>query len=121
MITINLPWPNRVLSPNARSHWAPVSRAKRNARDEAALIVRAELGPDAKTIGAGLVVDGKMKMKITFYPPDRLRRDDDNMIAGFKAARDGLADGLGVDDRCFKPEYHFADAEKPGRVEVSIL
>jgi len=82
--------------------------------------VRADLGPDVKAIGAGLVVDGRIKMKITFYPPDRKRRDDDNMIASFKAARDGLADALGVDDRRFRPEYHFGEPDDPGRVEVQL-
>jgi crossover junction endodeoxyribonuclease RusA len=29
MISVTLPWPHRSLSPNARVHWAALSRAKR--------------------------------------------------------------------------------------------
>lgn len=114
-----LPWPDKRLSPNARLHW------------------RARVGPrqDAKRIAGWSTVqakgfyalrdalrgsDGKIAMTITFYPPDKRHRDDDNMIAGFKAARDGIADALGVDDRRFRPIYVFGEAEKPGRVEVDF-
>ncbi len=64
--------------------------------------------------------DGLIPMTITFVPPDRRHRDDDGMIGAFKHARDGIADALGVDDRRFRPQYVFADAEKPGRVVVEI-
>ena len=49
--------------------------------------------------------DGPIPVRITFYPPDARRRDDDNMIGSFRAARDGIADALGVDDRRFRPHY----------------
>lgn len=39
---------------------------------------------------------------MTFYPPDRRYRDDDNMISAFKHGRDGVALALGVDDRRFR-------------------
>ena len=63
----------------------------------------------------------QIRMTITFVPPDRRHRDDDNMIASLKAARDGIADALGVNDRRFRPNYVFAEPEKPGRVEVEII
>lgn len=117
---ISLPWPDKRLSPNARSHWSRTSRVKRNARQEAALLARAALGPGVKAIGVELAEGGSIPVKITFYPPDRRFRDDDNMIASFKAARDGIADALGIDDRKFRPHYHFAEPEKPGRIEVLL-
>jgi Holliday junction resolvase RusA-like endonuclease len=120
-VIINLPWPDRGLSPNARSgHWAVAARLKRNAREDTAMLVRAELGPDVKAIGARLAAAGSIPIEVRFYPPDRRRRDDDNMVASFKAARDGLADALGVDDRKFRPRYVIADPEKPGRVEITL-
>ena len=64
---------------------------------------------------------GPIRMTITFVPPDRRHRDDDNMIASLKSARDGIADALGVNDRRFRPNYVFAEPEKPGRVEVEII
>ena len=32
---------------------------------------------------------------------DRRARDDDNIIASFKAGRDGMAQALGIDDKRF--------------------
>lgn len=116
---IVLPWPDKRLSPNARLHW------------------RARVGPKQKEkIAAGWATasmkgfhdlrtrlqadDSPIPMRITFYPPDHRRRDDDNMIGSFKAARDGIAQALGVDDRRFRPHYFFEEPSKPGRVEVRI-
>lgn len=64
--------------------------------------------------------DSLIAVAIRFYPPDRRHRDDDNMIGAFKAARDGIADALGVNDRRFRPVYYFETPEKPGRVEVEL-
>jgi crossover junction endodeoxyribonuclease RusA len=53
---------------------------------------------------AGLVAPvttGRLHLWLDFYAPDKRRRDDDNMIASFKAGRDGIADALGVDDHRF--------------------
>ncbi|WP_148649262.1 RusA family crossover junction endodeoxyribonuclease [Novosphingobium barchaimii] len=96
------------------------SRIKRNARQEAALLARAALGPTIKAIGAALAEAGSIEMTVTFYPPDRRHRDDDNMIASFKAARDGIADALGVDDRKFRPKYTIAEPCTPGRIEITL-
>lgn len=43
----------------------------------------------------------KIALWADFYPPDRRARDDDNMIASFKAGRDGIALALGIDDKRF--------------------
>ena len=116
---ITLPWPDKRLSPNARLHWRAKINPKRNAREDAAWSTKATAG--FRACKAALPDAGSIPVKVTFYPPDRRHRDDDNMIGGFKAARDGIASALGVDDRRFRPEYHFAEPEKPGRVEVVIL
>ena len=112
---IVLPFPAKELNPNARKHWGAVSRFKKKARADAALATRAAMGGKAIDLG-----EGPIPMRITFFPPDNRHRDDDNMVASFKAARDGIADALGVDDCRFEPHYFFEDAEKPGRVEVSL-
>jgi hypothetical protein len=39
-----------------------------------------------------------LELSLNFYPRDRRKRDDDNLIASFKSGRDGIADALGVDD-----------------------
>ena len=53
-------------------------------------------------------------------PPDKRKRDRDNMQYMLKAALDGIALGLDVDDYRFHPTYRFNAPEKPGRIEVAL-
>jgi crossover junction endodeoxyribonuclease RusA len=92
-ITIKLEMPHKHLSPNSRCHWAQKSKAKRSQRDSTDFKIRAELGsnlsPKWKTAN----------VQITVTPPDRRRRDKDNLLASLKAAFDGAQDaGLIADD-----------------------
>ncbi|TXH53911.1 MAG: endodeoxyribonuclease RusA [Desulfurellales bacterium] len=115
-----MPWPDARLSPNyrSRSHW-PVTAAKKAARETASVMTTCAVPlRDKKALRERT---DQIRMTITFVPPDRRHRDDDNMIASLKAARDGIADALGVNDRRFRPNYVFAEPEKPGRVEVEII
>lgn len=115
---IVLPWPDKRLSPNARQHWAVLAKVKKQARADAHILATVALSlKDKRAIAAG---NGKIPIEVRFYPPDNRHRDDDNAIASFKAARDGIADSIGVDDRRFRPVYRFMDTDKPGRVEVEI-
>ena len=116
---IVLPWPDRRLSPNSRAHWAVLAKVKTKARTDAAYLTYDAMQKHLAT-QAHFQGEGKLPFRVTFYPPDKRHRDDDNMVASFKAWRDGIADALGVDDRRFAAEYHFADPEKPGRVEVEL-
>lgn len=116
---IVLPWPDKKLSPNyrSRSHW-PVTAAKKAAREAAHILTTISIPlSDKKAIAAG---EGSIPMTVTFYPPDKRHRDDDNMVGSFKSLRDGIADALGVNDRRFRPHYIFAEPEKPGRIEVVL-
>lgn len=94
MIELTLPWPPKSLSPNARTHWrkkAPITKA-----------YKTECWALAKA--SGMVAPesaDRLHLWLDFYPPDRRHRDDDNMIASFKAGRDGLALALGVNDKRF--------------------
>jgi crossover junction endodeoxyribonuclease RusA len=108
---ITLPWPSRDLSSNARVHWSRKARATKAARTEAWAATRvAKLtAPD----------DGPIPLTVTFYPPHR-RGDPANWPALVKAHLDGLADGLGCNDRRFQPRFIYADAEPPGRVEIAL-
>lgn len=90
--SVLLPWPPKVLSPNARSHWAAKSKAAKSYRYRCFLEARiAKLTAPA----------GRVLLVLEFLPPNRQRRDDDNLLAAFKAGRDGLADALGIDDCLF--------------------
>lgn len=115
---ITLPWPDKRLSPNARLHWRPKAEAKAIARDWAFKLTLADMHHAERM--AVRLSEGHIPVRITFYPPDARHRDDDNMVGSFKAYRDGIADALGINDRCFRPEYVFADPCPPGRVEVEI-
>lgn len=59
-------------------------------------------------------------MTITFNPPDRRKRDRDNMIAAFKSGQDGLSDALNVDDSLFVPTYRIGEPVPGGEVIVEF-
>jgi crossover junction endodeoxyribonuclease RusA len=46
--------------------------------------------------------DGKIAVRLDFFPPDRSARDDDNAEASFKSGRDGVADAMRCDDARFR-------------------
>lgn len=92
---ILLPWPNKHLNPNARVHWSKKSRAA--AADRRNAYMHCMAGELAKE-GYG---SGRLHLWIDFYPPNRKRRDDDNLLSMFKPSRDGIADYLGIDDARF--------------------
>jgi crossover junction endodeoxyribonuclease RusA len=120
-VIVTLPWPDRRLSPNARIHWRAKAPVTAQARADAAKATMAAVNGGMREVRAALAGDSKIEMTVTFYPPDRRHRDDDGMISAFKAARDGIADALGVNDCRFRPHYVFAEPEKPGRIEVKLL
>jgi crossover junction endodeoxyribonuclease RusA len=108
--TIDLPWPPKELTPNARrrNHWRVTQRHSRAYRAECGWLTK------VSDIRGGTIT------AITFFPPDRRRRDDDGMIGAFKAGRDGVADALGCDDHTFRPTYGFGEPVKGGIVRVEI-
>jgi hypothetical protein len=92
-MTIALPLPSRVLSPNARPHWARKAKAVAKARELARLEcmvwrVSGQSGDyDSATIRA------------TFYWASRRRRDQANAVAMLKPYIDGIVDaGVITDD-----------------------
>jgi crossover junction endodeoxyribonuclease RusA len=75
------------------------------------------------TRASGAVVDwdGDVHLWITFFPPDRRRRDDDNIIGSLKNGRDGVADALGIDDSRFRSHPYVSDqVRKGGAVEIKL-
>lgn len=115
MMNVEFPWPPKELTPNfkRRKHWSAYRKPTSVYRTTCMWLTReAKIG-----VAAG---DVPVLMTITFYPPDRRRRDDDGMIAAFKAGRDGMADALGIDDHAFRPTYKIAEPVKGGKVVVSI-
>ena len=99
---ITLPWPPAALSPNARTHWSALARAKK--------AYRAACAWTAKEQGAGRIDAQRLHLTITFYPPNRRAHDLDNCLARLKSGLDGLADVLGVDDKHWSLTIAKADA-----------
>lgn len=108
---LKFPWPPRELSPNARIHWAKVMKIKKGYRMSCMLLAKSQGVEKAS---------GAVDLEITFRPPDKRKRDDDNYIAAFKAGRDGLADAMGMDDNDFNVTYKKGPPAKGGCVEVRI-
>lgn len=90
---VTLPWPPRALSPNARTHWRQKSPLTKAYKAACWALVKESgmVAPDSPRIALWL----------DFFPPDRRARDDDNIVASFKAGRDGIAAALGIDDKRF--------------------
>lgn len=112
---IELPWPPRELSPNARPHWAQLAKAKKQYRLLCFVLARR-----AGVRGGMVTADKRLRVAMTFYPPVKRHRDKDNLLASMKAALDGLADALLVDDRQFDPVVTIADCRKGGVVKVEL-
>ena len=106
-----LGWPPKVLSPNARTHWAARSRAAKAYRYSCFMAAKL----------AGLVAPaGRILLQLEFLPPTARRRDDDNLLASFKAGRDGLADALGIDDSLFVSQVQIGEVHPGGAVRVTL-
>ena len=113
-----LPWPSKPLWQNSRGHWVVKAAAVKQARHDA---FYASLGAGLKQMPTG---EGwTHHLSFEFCPPDRRKRDLQNMPATQKAAIDGIADALKVDDATFKvkwPEEFGTVADNGGSVLVVV-
>ena len=107
------PWPPKALSPNARGHWSKKSAAAKAYRKACW----------ALTLQSGFRVDweGEAHLWLTFFPPDRRARDDDNLIASFKSGRDGMAEALGIDDKRFRLHPWVSTTVRPGGCVEAVI
>lgn len=105
-------WPPKELNPNRRIHPAKRSPfAKPYLHDCWVLALEAKLTAPA---------EGRIIVRLDFFPPDRAHRDDDNAISSFKAGRDGIAKAMKVDDSRFKIIPHLHDGPL-GCVVVTLI
>jgi Holliday junction resolvase RusA-like endonuclease len=119
-VKITLPWPAAILSPNARAHWSKVRPAKAKARADANTATQEACQGGMREVRAAMARQELIALQVTFYPPDKRNRDQDNMVASLIASMNGIADALACNDAKFRAVYFIGDAEKPGRVEVEI-
>lgn len=111
--SLYLPWPDKRLSPNARVHWTALARAKKDAKKWA---YHCALEAGLRNIDAT-----KVSVRYTFSPPTLRRRDQDNLIASMKAAADGIAMAIGIDDSQWQIAVSpCGPVEKNGMVKVDI-
>ena len=118
MIRIELPWVTATLNPNRRNgtHWSWAHAAKsKRAADAHALALQAMRSAN------GSPAKGAVHLVVTFCPPDKRRRDLDNLFASLKADLDGVALALGIDDSAFEPVILMrGEPQKPGRVILEV-
>ena len=118
-LVIDLPWPPRELSPNARVHWAKKSTVARRYRRICWSLTLQAMNTAGMT---GSSISGPVNFGLEFYPPSRRRMDDDNLVASFKAGRDGISDALQLADSNFRLTIQVMHDEpvKGGLVRVEI-
>jgi len=93
-------WPPKQLNPNSRMHPARRSPfAKKYRHDCWALALEARLS---------VAAEGRIPVRLDFFPPDRVRRDD------------GIADAMRVDDSRFDVTAHL-HTHPLGCVVVTLL
>lgn len=113
---IELGWPNKALSPNARVHFMALSRAKKAAKFEGQGACLAAMSGG----GAPKWSNERIAFIVTAYPPDKRSRDDDNIKASLKAHRDGIALALGIDDSRFDERFQWGEPVKNGKIIVTL-
>jgi hypothetical protein len=110
---IFLPWPDRRLSPNGRQHWAQIAHAKRAAKRTAYYA--------ALEAGIGKIDADSLSVRLIFFPPDNRRRDIDNLLSSQKAALDGVAQAIGIDDSRWRIALELrSPIERAGMVKVEL-
>lgn len=122
-LTIELPWPEAALSPNARgSHW-PRTRALKLAREGAFWATRSAMGRTFGPTVTKLSHDGKsdVLLRQIAHPPDKRERDRDGIDARLKGHRDGIADALGINDKFFRPTgIEWGEVVRGGKIIIAV-
>jgi crossover junction endodeoxyribonuclease RusA len=111
-IHLILPYPPSELSPNKRLHWAAKTKIKNTEKQIGAALALAYKGK----------LYGNIPLSLVFHAATKRSYDLDNALASCKAAIDGLAEGLGINDKQFRPiiiDRGEPDKDNP-RVEVWI-
>ncbi len=115
MIRVELAYPDKVLSPNARVHHMALWRAKKDAKEAAEWFTRAAKPRDWKHDG------GRIAVAVTLHPiAGKASKDSDNALASCKAQLDGVAKGLGVDDALFDPTIAIGEPVQRGALVIEV-
>lgn len=110
---IDLPWPDKDLSPNTRIHFHKLAKAKKVYADQ---VGWAALGKNPHW------TKEHMPIKLTFHPPARRHYDLDGLLSRCKAGLDQLAFMWKMNDKNFRPiTIDFGEPVKDGKVVFEIL
>lgn len=115
VLTVVLRIPDRDLHPNARVHWGKKQRLTREARQRACIAAKDAIGSHKLFRGEAPWWE-RAEVWITFYFPDKRRRDADGLLSWCKAYLDGIADaGVVANDSglSFQPVGTEIDRETP--------
>ena len=107
-----LTWPDRAAHPNERVHWSRKSKANKTMRRAAYYL--------GKQAGLYAPQEGPIHVSLTFFPPDKRKRDLDGCISNCKAYLDGIADAMGVDDNRFTLSAKIVDGQPGGCVVMEV-
>lgn len=112
LLLMKFPFPDSKLSPNKRGNHLFNTSARVAAREVGFYIVK-ESGIETQAV--------PLEMYMKICPPDKRRRDNDNVVSAFKSYRDGMFQALGIDDSfVYRLIVERGDIEKGGAVYVGI-
>ena len=96
---IEIPWPPRGLSPNARIHHMARAALVSAYRKECAILLMYHTSPKERQYAREKVA---LTLDVTFWHPTARKPDTDNMLASIKAGIDGVCQALHIDDGKFR-------------------
>tara|TARA_B100000678_G_C17893172_1_gene376205 strand:+ start:142 stop:489 length:348 start_codon:yes stop_codon:yes gene_type:complete len=112
-MTFELPYPPARLNPNGQhGHWRTKQTAAKSYRADCMTLCRAQ--------GVGKATLDRAHLTIRFCPPDRRRRDLDNMLSAFKQGIDAISESIGIDDSHFGLTILRGEPVKGGKVVVTV-
>lgn len=116
---VELPFPPRELSPNARVHFHERAKVAKAHREQAYWLAHNALTPESPWADT-MNLPGPITLTLTFHPPSKRRYDMDGLLSRAKAQIDGIADALGVNDFRFEYVLRRGDPIKGGKLIVEI-
>lgn len=109
---MKFPWPDRRLSPNGRFDRRGITATRHAAKFESFILVKeAELK----------IPEVPLQLSLRLCPPDKRRRDTDNVYASFKSYQDGIFQALHLDDSLLRRVVlEWGEVELGGAVYVQL-
>lgn len=116
-LQLSFPAPELMQNRREGRHWSYAHEAKVAQRQEAYLLARQSITQS----GFEARPDARYRVEMVFCPPDNRRRDVSNLHAAMKAALDGIAEAMGVDDSRFtEHQQRMGAMHYSGRVVVKV-